>query len=244
VRLIPAIDLRYGGVVRLSQGDDARRTFYDVDPAAMLVRCAAAGVDLVHVVDLDAAFGGAPQRELVAELVRVGPKLELGGGLRDRAAVEWALGAGCARVVLGSLVARDFATFREIATAFPGRVVPAVEVAAGELRIAGWRQTASMSLMELCRGLRGLPCPASLVTDVERDGTLEGPNYDLARGVAQASGLPALLSGGVRALADLETAVLFPEIQGVVVGKALYDGIFSLEAAVAACQGVADQGGR
>lgn len=237
MRLIPAIDLRYGGVVRLSQGDDARRTFYDVDPAAMLRRCAAAGVDLVHVVDLDAAFGGEPQHELVAELARVGPRLELGGGLRSRQAVEWALGAGCARVVLGSLVARDFDAFREIATAFAGRVVPAVEVAEGELRVAGWREAAPMSLPELCRRLQGLPCPAVLVTDVERDGTLEGPNHMLARQVARASGLPALLSGGVRALADLETAAQFPEIQGTIVGKALYDGVFTLEEAVAACRG-------
>lgn len=237
MRLIPAIDLRHGGVVRLSQGDDARRTFYDVDPRAMLARCAAAGVELVHVVDLDAAFGGPPQRALVAELARAGPKIELGGGLGGRGDVEWAFAAGCERVVMGSLVTRDFEAFRELATAFPGRVVPAVEVAAGELRIAGWREAAAMTLDDVCGRLRTLPCPAVLVTDVERDGTLAGPNRELACRVARASALPALLSGGVRALADLAAAARTPEIAGVIVGKALYDGVFTLEEAMAACGG-------
>ncbi len=242
MRLIPAMDLRYGGVVRLSQGDDDRRTAYDVDPHVMFDRFAAAGIDLVHVVDLDAAFGTDPQRELIAELAdrarnRRGPWVELGGGLRDQAAVEWALGAGCARVVLGSLVGRDFDAFRAITEAFPGRVMPALEVSDGELRIAGWREAAGVSLAELCRKLKGLPCPAALVTDVERDGTLDGPNIDLARGVARASGLPALVSGGVSALSDFAAAAKAPEIAGVIVGKALYDGVFTLEAAIAACTG-------
>ncbi len=242
MQLIPAIDLRYGGVVRLTQGDDARRTVYDVDPHVMLRRFGAAGVDLVHVIDLDAAFGGEPQRELIAELaargpVRPGPGIELGGGMRDREAVEWALGAGCERVVIGSLVARDFGAFRTLAEELPGRVVPAVEVAGEELRISGWREGAGISLEELCEKLRGLPCPAALVTDVERDGTLQGPNLDLARRVADLSGLPALLSGGVRALADLEAAARVPQIAGAIVGKALYDGVFSVEEALAACRG-------
>lgn len=236
MRLIPALDLRHGGVVRLVQGDDARRTGYDVDPRVMLRRFAAAGVGLVHVVDLDAAFGEEPQRELVGELARLGPAIELGGGLATADDVRWAIGAGCERVVIGSLVVRDFAAFRRIVEAFPGRVVPAVEVAGGELRIAGWREAAEMTLAELCGRLRGLDCPAVLVTDVERDGTLEGPNVELAVSVSEATGLPALLSGGVRALADLEAASRRPAISGTIVGKALYEGVFTVEEALAACR--------
>ena len=239
MQLIPAVDLRYGGVVRLTQGDDERRTVYDVDPHVMMERFAAAGVELVHVVDLDAAFGGMPQRELITELAQLGPRLELGGGLGDRDAVLWALaaadlgGGGCERVVIGSLVVRDFDAFLGIVDEFPGRVVPAVEVAEDELRIAGWREAAPISLPELCRKLNGLPCPAVLVTDVERDGTLEGPNIELAWRVARRSGLPALVAGGVRELADLDAAARVPEIAGVIVGKALYDGVFTLEEAMA-----------
>lgn len=241
MQLLPAIDLRSGRVVRLEKGDDRRRTVYGDDPRAVLERYAAAGVELVHVVDLDAAFGEATQRELVAELAARGrPAIELGGGLRDRAAVEWALAAGCRRVVLGSIVVRDFDAFRGLAESFPGRVVPAVEVAKGELRIAGWREAADVTLDGLCERLRGLPCPAVLVTDVERDGTLAGPNFDLAREVAVASGLPAILSGGVRALADLEAAARVPEITATIVGKALYDGVFTLDEALAACRAEGD----
>lgn len=238
MRLIPAIDLRHGNVVRLQQGDDARRTVYDADPAVTLRRFAAAGVDLVHVVDLDAAFGEPPQRSLIEKLAGVGPGIELGGGLRDAEAVEWALDpelGGCARIVIGSMVARDFAAFRRIAEDFPGRVVPAVEVAGGELKIAGWRESAALPLEELCTNLRGVPSPAVLVTDVERDGTLQGPNLDLARRVAGLAGIPALLSGGVHALDDLRAAARVPEIAGAIVGKAIYDGVFSVEEALAAC---------
>ena len=237
MQLIPAIDLRRGGVVRLFKGVDARRTEYGVDPRAMLRRFTEAGVELVHVVDLDAAFGETPQRGLIEELARQGPKIELGGGLRGPEDVEWAIGAGCARVVLGSLVVRDFAAFHGVVEAFPGRVVPAVEVAGGRPRIAGWRESAATTLEDLCESLSGLDCPAVLVTDVERDGTLVGPNVELAARVAGASGLPALLSGGVSSLTDVRRVARQPDIAGTIVGKALYDGVFTIEEAMAACRG-------
>ncbi len=238
MRLFPAIDLRHGKVVRLTQGDDGRRTSYGVDPSGALREYAAAGISLVHVVDLDAALGEAPQRELITALVESGQDdcgIELGGGLGDAGAVSWALGAGCERVVLGSIVARDTGAFAKIARAFPGRVVPAIEVAAGKLRVAGWKEEADVTVSEVCRRLRGLPCPAVLVTDVERDGTLAGPNLDLARRVATGSGIPALLSGGVRSLEDLRAAARTPEIAAAIVGKALYEGLFTVAEALEAC---------
>lgn len=255
MQLIPAIDLRHGKVVRLVQGDDGRRTSYGLDPFDVLRDYAEADVPLVHVVDLDAALGEPPQRELISGLVESGQSgcgkagsgmpgyghpgtgVELGGGLGDRDAVAWALGAGCERVVLGSIVARDFGAFADLVEAFPGRVVPAVEVAAGKLRISGWTEAAEIPVADLCRRLRGLACPAVLVTDVERDGTLAGPNLDLARQVAVDTGIPALLSGGVRSLDDLRAAAAVPEIAGAIVGKALYEGLFTVEEALAACGG-------
>ncbi len=236
MELIPAIDLRHGEVVRLVQGDDGRRKNYGVDPRSVLEEYAAAGVERVHVVDLDAAFGEPPQRPLIAELAAGGPEIELGGGLHDLAAVRWALEeAGCGRAVLGSLVAWDFDAFAAIAAAYPGRVLPALEVAEGALRISGWRQEAEVSLAGVCRRLRGLSCPAVLVTDVERDGTLEGPNLELTRQVHGASRLPVLLSGGVRSLDDLRAAARIPGISGAIVGKALYEGLFTVAEARQAC---------
>lgn len=235
MELIPAIDLRHGRAVRLRQGDDARATVYDDDPVAVLASYARAGVTRVHVVDLDAALGGPPQRELIERMTAVGARVQLGGGLRDREAIEWALAAGCERVVIGSLVVRDTDAFRTLAQELPGRLMPALDVADGEIRIAGWKEGASLSLGELCARLMGLPCPALLVTDVERDGMMTGPNLELTLRAARTSGLPALLSGGIRALSDLETACRIPEIAGAIVGRALYEGAFTLEEALAAC---------
>ncbi len=235
MELIPAIDLRHGRAVRLRQGDDARATVYGDDPVALLEAYARAGVARVHVVDLDAALGEAPQRELIGRMAGTGAKIQLGGGLRKPDAIDWALAAGCDRVVIGTLVARDFEAFRALAIERPGRLVPALDVAGGEVRVAGWREGAPRPLGELCARLMGAPCPAVLVTDVERDGMMSGPNLELALRVAHTSGLSALLSGGVHALADLEAASRHPQIAGAIVGRALYEGAFTLEEALAVC---------
>jgi phosphoribosylformimino-5-aminoimidazole carboxamide ribotide isomerase len=235
MELIPAIDLRHGRAVRLRQGDDARATVYGDDPVAVIASFLRAGVARVHVVDLDAALGDPPQRQLIERMTAVGARVQLGGGLRDREAIDWALEAGCERAVIGSLVARNTDAFRALAEELPGRLVPALDVAGGEVRIAGWTQGAPLSLGELCARLMGLPCPAILVTDVERDGMMTGPNLELTLRAARTSGLPALLSGGIHALSDLETACRIPEIAGAIVGRALYEGAFTLEEALAAC---------
>lgn len=233
--LIPSIDLRGGRVVRLLKGDDKKRTVYEREPRQLLEHFAAAGVRLVHLVDLDGAFGEAPQRSLIASLLRDAPvALELGGGLRDRESIAWALDAGCERVVLGSMVARRTDDFLALCDEFPDRLVPAVEVKDGALKVAGWVESAQIGLDDLCRRLRGAPCPAVLVTDVGRDGTLEGPNVELAERVAAACAMGALVSGGVRSAQDLELAAGRDSISGVIFGRAFYEGKFTIEEAVAA----------
>src|SRR3954469_811464 len=144
MELIPAIDLRHGRAVRLRQGDDARATVYGDDPVSLLESYARAGVPRVHVVDLDAALGESPQRGLIAKMaaIAVTTRIQLGGGLRDRAAIDWALAAGIDRVVIGSLVARDVEAFRALALERPGHLVPALDVARGEVRISGWKEGA------------------------------------------------------------------------------------------------------
>ena len=235
MELIPAIDLRHGRVVRLVQGDEARATVYGDDPVAVLESYANAGVARVHVVDLDAALGEPRQLALLKRMAAVGVSLQVGGGLRDRETIAQAFMAGCERAVIGSLVARDIDTFRGFAEELPGWLIPALDVASGEVRIAGWKEGATRSLGDLCAHLMGAPCPAVLVTDIERDGMMTGPNLDLACRVAATSGIPALVSGGIHALSDLEAARRLPEIAGVVVGRALYEGTFTLEEALAAC---------
>src|SRR6185503_4978551 len=180
--LLPALDLRRGRAVRLLQGDDAQATD-DGDPFAALDAFRRAGAARVHVVDLDAALGEPPQTDLLAALARQpgAPALQVGGGLRDREAVERALALGAERVVVGSLLPHDPVLFQTLARAHPGRLVPALDMAGDTVLVAGWRRPAGLALGVLAFILRGLPCPAVLVTDVKRDGALVGPNLELAR---------------------------------------------------------------
>lgn len=239
MELLPAIDLRRGRAVRLLQGDDRRATVYSDAPQDLLAAWSRAGISRAHVVDLDAALGEPPQRDLLAALAALpgGPRLQVGGGFRDRDSIAWALASGCDRVVVGSLAARDPDLFAALARDNPHRLVPALDVRAGAVAVAGWRESAPLALDDLCDRLAGLPCPAVLVTDVERDGALAGPNLDLARSVARRTGLPSLLSGGITTLDDLATAAAVPEIAGAVVGRALYEGRFTVEQALAVLAG-------
>jgi phosphoribosylformimino-5-aminoimidazole carboxamide ribotide isomerase len=241
MQLLPAIDLRHGKVVRLTQGDAGRATVYGDDPLAVLRSFAAAGVRTAHVVDLDAALGEAPQRDLVTRMASLPegerPALQLGGGLRDGDSIRAALDAGAARAVVGSLVARDPDAFAALAGALPGRLVPALDVRHGEVRVSGWTEGAELAPDTLAALLAELPCPAVLVTDVERDGTMEGPNIPLTRRIGEITGLPALVSGGVRSLGDLAAAYRSPGIGGAVVGRALYEGRFTLAQALAVSGG-------
>ncbi len=234
--LLPAIDLRQGKVVRLRQGDDARRTVFGEDPVGVLADFSRAGARWVHVVDLDAAFGEAPQRELIERLARTatdqGLSLELGGGLRDRDAVAWAIEAGCSRVVVSSMIAKDFPLFASLVERYPGRMVPGLDFRAGRLSISGWTESSDLDLGRLASMLQGLDCPAALVTDISRDGEMGGANLELAREVGRATGIPSLLSGGVCSLEDLRQAAASPEIGGAIVGRALYDGTLSLREAL------------
>lgn len=230
MELIPSIDLRRGKVVRLEQGDDARTTVYPFDPLALLERFAAAGAERVHVVDLDAALGEPAQVDLLRRLCSAGilEELQLGGGLRSAGAIERALGWGFERVVLGSMVVRDPEGFAAIARAQAGRVVPALDCRGGFVQTSGWSESSSLPWKSVSDRLRGLPCPAILVTDVERDGLLGGPNLELAAGVAAASGIPAIVSGGVSSLADLVHAAGTPGVGAAIVGRAFYEGKIEL----------------
>jgi len=235
-QLLPAIDLRQGRVVRLRQGDDARRTVYGEDPSLVLADFAAAGAQWVHIVDLDAAFGETPQRPLLERLATeanaAGLKVELGGGLRDGESLEWAFAAGITRGIVGSLVAKDFSLFESLVREYPDRLVPGLDLKDGRLGIDGWTRAVDLDFGRL----RGFPCPAILVTDIARDGEMGGPNLDLACRMAEVTGIPALLSGGVHALEDLRQASRRAEIAGAVVGRALYEGSFTLPEALEACR--------
>lgn len=238
MQLIPSIDLRRGKVVRLAQGRDERATVYADDPLAVLAQFQDAGADRVHIVDLDAAFGGPRQTALLERLVAAakGERLQLGGGLRTADLLRSALDSGFDRLVVGSMAVREPAAFGRAAAEMPGRLIPALEFADGELRAGGWSEGTMLDLEELQKQL--LPFTGlffeSLVTDISRDGMLNGPNLDLAASVARALGLQAIVSGGVSGRGDVVAAAAFPELSGVIVGRAFYDGRLDLASSIAA----------
>jgi phosphoribosylformimino-5-aminoimidazole carboxamide ribotide isomerase len=237
----PAIDLRGGRCVRLMEGDFARETVYDDDPVAVARRWEAAGAGWIHVVDLDGARAGRPvQAALVADVCRaVRVPVQVGGGLRDAAAVETMLAAGAARVVVGTVAVRQPARCRDICRAHPGQVAVGLDARDGRVRVAGWTEGDAQEAVTLAARAADMGAAAVIYTDIARDGTARGPDVEGTAAVARAAGVPVIASGGVgtvehvRALAALDG----PGIAGVIVGRALYTGAVRLEDAIAVARG-------
>ena len=233
----PAIDLRGGRCVRLTQGDFAQETVYGDDPVTVARRWEVLGARWLHVVDLDGARAGRPaQATLVAAIcaaVRI--PVQVGGGLRDSAAVEEVLEAGAARAILGTVAVRDPARCAMLCRAFPGRVAVGIDARDGQVRVAGWLEAERVDAATLARAAaeRGAAC--IIYTDIGRDGTEQGPDLEGTRAVARASGISVIASGGVgvlehiRAVAGLQA----DGVSGVIVGRALYTGAVDLRDALA-----------
>ena len=235
--VIPAVDVRHGRCVRLREGRADAETVFSDDPVAMASRWAALGAARLHVVDLDGAFDGAPrQTALLAKMVAaVAPvPVEIGGGLRDLAAVETVLDAGAAWAVVGTRAALDRAFLGDVCRAFPGRVIVAVDARGARVAVKGWTELAEDTVIDVARRALDAGATALLYTDVSRDGTGAGPNLDDTRALASAVPLPVLASGGVGCLEDLVALAGVAGVAGAVVGRALYTGAVRLPEALAA----------
>jgi len=235
--LFPAIDLKDGACVRLKQGRMEEATVYGADPAAMARRFADAGARWLHVVDLNGAFAGNPQnREAIAAIVAACPELaiQLGGGVRDAATVASYLELGVTRLILGTVAARDPALLRELARAFPGRIVVGIDAREGQVAVAGWAETETLAATELARCYADAGVAAIVFTDIGRDGMLTGVNVVATAALAEACGLPVIASGGVRDLDDLRALLAVRErgVAGMIAGRALYEGTLDLAAAL------------
>jgi len=238
--VIPAIDLKGGHVVRLSQGDPLRQTAYSADPAAMARRWEDEGASILHLVDLDGAFAGTPQQLAVAAQVARAIKIpvQLGGGLRTLAALEQAFASGIERAVLGTAAIENEGFLREAAETYPGRILLGIDAKNGNVAVRGWAEATTLLAADLAIRAADLPLAAIIYTDIERDGMLTGPNMDALRRLAQVTRHPIIASGGIATLDDLRRlATLEPTIViGALVGKALYEGRFSLKDAMAAAR--------
>jgi phosphoribosylformimino-5-aminoimidazole carboxamide ribotide isomerase len=236
--LYPAIDLKGGQVVRLKRGEMDQATIYADDPAAQARRFIEAGFSWVHMVDLDGAFAGKPANAAAVRAIIAavpGAKLQLGGGIRTMDTAEAWLAAGVSRIILGSAAVKDPDFARAACRAFPGRVALGIDARDGMVATEGWAETSDVSATDLARRFEDAGAAAVIYTDIARDGMLSGVNVAATAALARAVRLPVIASGGVAGVEDItalrDAAV---GIEGVILGRALYDGRIEPKLALAA----------
>ncbi len=239
--LYPAIDLKDGHCVRLLRGEMDQATIFGKDPGAQAAAWQAAGFQWIHVVDLNGAFAGQTvNRDAVtAILASVSVPVQLGGGLRDMAGIEAWLQAGITRVILGSAAAKNPTLVKEAAKAFPGRVAVGIDAKGGMVATEGWAETSDISAPDLARRFEDAGIAAIIYTDIARDGMKTGLNLDETVALANSVSVPIIASGGVASVADIialkEAAASQTNLNGSILGRALYDGSLSPKEALAAC---------
>ncbi len=235
--VFPAIDLKGGQVVRLAEGDMDRATVYGDDPAAQAMLFADAGAMHLHVVDLDGAFAGESVNGGVVEAIvqRFPGHVQLGGGIRDRAAVERWFNLGVSRLVIGTAALKDPDFVRDMAREWPGGIVVAVDARDGMVATEGWADVSDVTVVDLARRFEDVGVAALLFTDVGRDGLLKGCNIEATVDLARQVDIPVIASGGVAGLSDIRLLSLHARdgIEGVITGRAIYDGRLDLATALA-----------
>jgi len=234
--LYPAIDLKDGACVRLLRGEMADATVYNEDPGAQARAFEAAGAGWLHIVDLNGAFEGRPVNAVAVEAIlgAVSVPAQLGGGIRDRATIEDWFERGLARVILGTAALRDPGLVREAAAAHPGRIAVGIDARGGKVAVEGWAETTDMPAADLAKAFEDAGVAALIYTDIERDGAMAGPNVAATAELARAVSIPVIASGGVSSLKDLAALkACGAPLDGVISGRALYDGRLDLAEAVA-----------
>ncbi len=237
VILFPAIDLKNGQCVRLEQGDMARATVFNLDPAAQARSFAAQGFEYLHVVDLDAAFAGKPMNAQAVEamLKAVTMPVQLGGGIRDIGTVEAWLAKGVARVIIGTAAVRDPELVKAAARKYPGRVAVGLDARDGRVAVEGWAETSQVTALEIAQRFEDAGVAAIIFTDISRDGLLKGLNLEATIALADRISIPVIASGGLASIEDVK-AMLQPSarrLAGAIAGRALYDGRLDPAAALA-----------
>ena len=235
--IFPAIDLKGGQVVRLAEGDMDRATIYGDDPAAQAVLFAQSGAEFLHVVDLDGSFAGrAENRSAVEAILEAFPgHVQLGGGIRNAEAVEGWFDLGVSRIVMGTAALKDPQFVRDMAKEYPGGIVVAVDARDGMVATEGWAEVSDVAIIDMARRFEDAGVASLLFTDIGRDGMLTGCNIEATVDLARRTDLPVIASGGVKGLDDIHVLSLHAHegIEGVITGRALYDGRLDLAAAIA-----------
>jgi phosphoribosylformimino-5-aminoimidazole carboxamide ribotide isomerase len=237
VIVFPAIDLKGGQVVRLAEGDMARATVYGDDPAAQARIFEAAGAGFLHVVDLDGSFAGRAENAAAVEGILKSFKghVQLGGGIRTRAAVDGWFDLGVSRIVMGTAALKDPEFVKDMAREYPGGIVVAVDARDGFVATEGWAEASDVAVVDLARRFEDAGVASLLFTDIGRDGLLKGANIEATVDLARRVDIPVIASGGVKGLDDIRMLALHAQdgIEGVITGRALFEGKLDLAAAIA-----------
>ncbi|MBY0532420.1 MAG: 1-(5-phosphoribosyl)-5-[(5-phosphoribosylamino)methylideneamino]imidazole-4-carboxamide isomerase [Xanthobacteraceae bacterium] len=241
VILFPAIDLKNGEAVRLQQGDMARATVFNANPAKQAKQFQDQGFEWLHLVDLDGAFAGKPVNVLaVAQILKsVKIPVQLGGGIRNMKTVEAWLSEGVSRVIIGTAAVREPEFVKQAARKFPGKIAIGIDARGGKVAISGWVEETQLEAAEVAKLFEGAGVAALIYTDVERDGMLQGLNLDSTIALAEAVSIPVIASGGFASLDDVK-ALLQPrakKLEGAIAGRALYDGRIDPAEALALLKG-------
>lgn len=231
--LFPAIDLKDGQCVRLLKGDMDASTVYNENPAAQAQSFEKAGFKWLHLVDLNGAIEGRSVNAATVNdiLHTINIPVQLGGGIRNLAAIERWLAAGVSRIILGTIAVRQPDLVKQACEKFPGRIAVGIDARGGKVAVAGWVEESTMDAIELAKKFADVGVSAIIFTDIDRDGTGSGLNIEATAGLAQAVSIPIIASGGVGSLADLQ-AVKAAGLHGAVIGRALYDGSIDPAAAL------------
>lgn len=237
--LFPAIDIRGGKCVRLLEGRFDRETVFADRPADMAIKWEAQGGKYLHIVDLDGALQGKPVnldaiRDIIAN---VSVPVQLGGGIRNLASIEAWLDAGVSRVILGSIAVRDPELVKEACRQYGERIVVGIDAKGGEVAVDGWGISGGVQATELAKRMADVGVARIIYTDISRDGTLKGVNVESTVELARAAGIPVIASGGVAGMDDVYRVAASPEIEGMIIGKALYTGKIDLAQALCAAEG-------
>lgn len=234
--LYPAIDLKDGACVRLYKGEMDQATVFNDDPAAQARAFQDAGCDWLHLVDLNGAFAGEAVNGAAVEAILTATSVpaQLGGGIRDMAAIESWLAKGLARVILGTVAVRDPDLVRQAAKAFPGQVAVGIDARDGMVAVEGWAETTDVTATDLAKRFEDAGVAAIIYTDIDRDGAMQGPNVTATAALANAVAIPVIASGGVSSMDDLQALKdCGAPLNGAISGRALYDGRIEVGAATA-----------
>ena len=239
--IIPAIDLKGGQCVRLSQGDMDRATVYSENPAEMAKTWQGMGAKRIHVVDLDGAVSGQPKNRdaIIAVVSAVSVPVQLGGGIRDIETIKEYFSCGIDRVILGTAAFKDPRFLEKSCRAWPGRIIVGIDATDGMVCVQGWTEKTAMSVVDLVKKIEHLPLAAIVFTDIKRDGMLTGPNIESTAQLARSTHIPVIASGGVSRIEDIEALLTVEEfgVSGVIIGRALYTGNLDLRECIRIAEG-------